>query len=64
MGGVNVRDGNGGVMSENAHRIGTLMATSSIACLSAVAAHAHLKTEKVLSYEAAKVIATTAVEPC
>ncbi len=47
----------------NAYRTGTLVATSAIACLSTVA-HAQLKTEKVLSYEAAKVIATTAVETC
>jgi hypothetical protein len=54
----------GGVVSKNAHCIGTLMATSVIACLSMVAAHAQLKIEKVLSYEAAKVIAATAVEAC
>jgi hypothetical protein len=51
-------------MSKNVHHAGTLMATSAIACLSAVTAHAQLKTEKALSYEAAKVIATTAVETC
>jgi uncharacterized protein GlcG (DUF336 family) len=51
-------------MSKNAHRTSTLVVTSVIACLSAVVAHAQLKTEKVLSYEAAKVIATTAVETC
>jgi hypothetical protein len=51
-------------MSKNVYRTSVLVATSAIACLSAVTARAQLKTEKVLSYEAAKVIATTAVEPC
>jgi len=35
-----------------------------IACLIATPAGAQLKSEKVLSYEAAKIIATTAVETC
>lgn len=37
---------------------------SAIGCIVAPSADAQLKTEKVLSYEAAKVIATTAVETC
>jgi uncharacterized protein GlcG (DUF336 family) len=37
---------------------------SAMGCMVAPAANAQLKTEKTLSYEAAKVIATTAVETC
>jgi uncharacterized protein GlcG (DUF336 family) len=37
---------------------------SAIGCMVAPAADAQLRAEKVLSYEAAKVIATTAVETC
>jgi uncharacterized protein GlcG (DUF336 family) len=51
-------------MSTNIYRAGAVAATSAIACLITGAANAQLKTEKLLSYEAAKVIATTAVETC
>ena len=51
-------------MSTYTCRIRTLVIASTILCLFAPAANAQLKAEKVLSYEAAKVIATTAVETC
>jgi uncharacterized protein GlcG (DUF336 family) len=51
-------------MSTNIYRAGAVAATSAIACLLTSATNAQLKTEKLLSYEAAKVIATTAVETC
>jgi uncharacterized protein GlcG (DUF336 family) len=51
-------------MSTNIYRAGAVAATWAIACLLTSAAYAQLKTQKVLSYEAAKVIATTAVETC
>jgi uncharacterized protein GlcG (DUF336 family) len=51
-------------MSINIYRARAVAATSAIACLLTSAADAQLKTEKLLSYEAAKIIATTAVETC
>jgi hypothetical protein len=49
-------------MCTRAYRVGGVVATSTIAWLFATTASAQLKNEKVLSYEAAKVIATIAVE--
>jgi uncharacterized protein GlcG (DUF336 family) len=51
-------------MRTRAYRVGGVVATSTIARLFATTASAQLKNEKVLSYEAAKVIATIAVETC
>ena len=51
-------------MSKNAYRTAAIAATSAVACLVMSAANAQLKTEKAFSYEATKVIATTAVETC
>jgi uncharacterized protein GlcG (DUF336 family) len=51
-------------MSTNIYRAAAVAATLAIACLLTPAANAQLKTEKLLSYEAAKVIATTALETC
>lgn len=51
-------------MTASACRTGAIVMISAIGCMVARSADAQLKTEKVLSYEAAKVIATTAVETC
>jgi uncharacterized protein GlcG (DUF336 family) len=51
-------------MVASARRTGAIVMFSAISCTVAPAANAQLKTEKVLSYEAAKVIASTAVETC
>jgi uncharacterized protein GlcG (DUF336 family) len=51
-------------MSRTACHAGTILMASAIVCVVTSPAAAQLKTEKVLSYEAAKVIATTAVETC
>jgi uncharacterized protein GlcG (DUF336 family) len=51
-------------MSRSAHRARAILVASAVGCVFALPADAQLKTEKVLSYEAAKVIATTAVESC
>ena len=51
-------------MSVHTRPISVIIVTPAIVCLFAAAANAQLRTEKVLSYEAAKVIATTAVETC
>jgi uncharacterized protein GlcG (DUF336 family) len=47
-----------------AHRTSGVALASLLFCVLADSASAQLKTEKVLSYEAAKVIGTTAIEAC
>ena len=51
-------------MSRTVCNAGAILVASVIGCVFVSPADAQLKTEKVLSYEAAKVIATTAVESC
>jgi uncharacterized protein GlcG (DUF336 family) len=51
-------------MSRTACHAGTMLVALAVGCIITSPADAQLKTEKVLSYEAAKVIATTAVETC
>jgi uncharacterized protein GlcG (DUF336 family) len=51
-------------MSRSACHAGAMVVASAVGCVFAPAADAQLKAEKVLSYEAAKIIATTAVEAC
>jgi uncharacterized protein GlcG (DUF336 family) len=51
-------------MSRTVCNSGAILVASIIGCVFVSPADAQLKTEKVLSYEAAKVIATTAVESC
>jgi uncharacterized protein GlcG (DUF336 family) len=51
-------------MSTNIYPRGAVAVAFPVACLLSCAANAQLKTEKLLSYEAAKVIATTALETC
>ncbi|HEV2678341.1 MAG TPA: heme-binding protein [Aliidongia sp.] len=51
-------------MSSNASRLGSLILAAAMAGLWPTAASAQLRTQKVLSYEAAKLIASTAVEAC
>src|SRR5579859_406919 len=52
------------VMSGDVLRFGTLGAIVAVAVLWAPPAEAQLKSQKLLSYEAAKLIASTAVEAC
>jgi uncharacterized protein GlcG (DUF336 family) len=51
-------------MSNPAYLVSRIVIVSSLSCAPYCTANAQLRTEKVLSYEAAKIIATTAVEAC
>jgi hypothetical protein len=51
-------------MSRTASYARAIMVASAVGCVFTAPADAQLKAEKVPSYEAAKIIATTAVEAC